>query len=931
MFSYKTTVKLTLFQYAILLLLYIAYAFFCVGRGQGIAVSICSLLCFGTAIGVVCFAANETAVVMYLFSTVLIASWYIGTILHTMNYAFIIFLAAGLLVATFISYIRNVIFMLFSDIVLILSALFQWESYGENSSIFLYIILFLCYNMANITICLLVYQLQKHVEMLQEKALEAIIASESKGSFLANMSHEIRTPMNAISGLNQLILQEDIKDTVREKAFGIQTACSDLLTIVNDILDFSKIESGKMEIVEAEYKLKELIQDIVNLVCLRIEERNVEMLVDCEPDLPARLYGDDIRVKQVIMNLLTNAVKFTEEGYVRLSVSWEEEVASEGVLKVSVEDTGIGIRQDSLQRMFESFEQVDTKRNRKEEGTGLGLAILKQLVDLMGGKVEVESEYGKGSVFTVYLPQKRVGSELLVHVEAEGCRVLIYTFSDVFKEMSAKMFRDIAIPLVFTTSFLTVQKYVKEEEITDYFVADVCYREHPEFFQALAKQQNMHILQDRSSNLVVPDDIKVLYRPFYLIPLGAVINGTSSYGVFSKEDVWDFEYTAPKARVLVVDDNNVNLRVTVGLLTAVNMQIQTAGSGSEAIGWMKEQHFDLIFMDHMMPGMDGLEATRIIREMSEKKWDYFDTVPIVALTANAVGGAKEMFLSNGFNDFLAKPIELRELDRILRKWLPQEYLEKKQIPMQGARERQELEYVADVKQSGKSWMLSEEHILGEKGWPADIRGIDIEVAKHFLGNDAALFRQLLNDYFYSGQIKKEVVQQAYEKKDFDSYALETHSLKSSSKYIGAMVLAEEALELELAAKRREEDIIVQKHARFYGDWLFLLESLRPYVDIRAKEDVEEERKPLMRIKELKKRLAVLKKLMERMAGWDDMQRDSGARQRLGEDVLEKLESLIEFRYSREAIKRQIQDIKTVFESGEVERALELLDDCEKQL
>lgn len=931
MFSYKTTVRLTLFQYAIMLALYITYAFFRVGEKQGIAVSICSLLCFGTAIVVVCFIANETAVVMYLFSTVLIASWYIGTILHTMNYAFIIFLAAGLLVATFINYIRNVIFMLFSDIILILSALFQWESYGENSNILLYIILFICYNMANITTCLLVYQLQKHVEMLQEKALEAIIASESKGSFLANMSHEIRTPMNAISGLNQLILQEDIKDTVREKAFGIQTACSDLLTIVNDILDFSKIESGKMEIIETEYKLKDLIQDIVNLICIRIEERNVEMLVDCEPDLPARLYGDDIRVKQVIMNLLTNAVKFTEEGYVRLSVSWEEGIESEGILKVSVEDTGIGIRQDSLQRMFESFEQVDTKRNRKEEGTGLGLAILKQLVDLMGGKVEVESEYGTGSVFTVYLPQKRVGSEPLVHVEAENCRVLIYTFSDVFKEMSEKMFRDIAIPLVFTTSFLTVQKFVKEEQITDYFVADVCYREHPEFFQALAKQQNMHILQDRSSNLIVPDDIKVLYRPFYLIPLGAVINGTSSYGVFSKEDVWDFEYTAPRARVLVVDDNNVNLRVTVGLLTAVNMQIQTAGSGSEAIEWMKKQQFDLIFMDHMMPEMDGLEATQNIRRMSENKWDYFDTVPIVALTANAVGGAKEMFLSNGFNDFLAKPIELRELDRILRKWLPQDCMEIKQIPMQGAREQQKLEYMTDAKQLDRSEQLPEEQLLEGKGWPVYIYGIDMEVAKHFLGNDAVLFRQLLNDYYCSGQIKKEVVWQAYEKRDFDSYALETHSLKSSSKYIGAMVLAEEALELELAARRKDEDTIVQKHPQFYRDWLSLLESLRPYVDIETKDDTLEEHKPLMRMKELKKRLSVLKKLMERMANWDDMQRDSGSRQRLGEDVLEKLGSLMEFRYSRETIKKQIQDINTAFGCGELEHALELLDGCEKQL
>lgn len=398
----------------------------------------------------------------------------------------------------------------------------------------------------------------EYISKLHEMREQAEAANRSKSNFLANMSHEIRTPMNAIVGMSELLIEESKGRKIQEYAYDIKTAALNLLAIINDILDFSKVEAGKMDLVEDEYSVIEEMQDTINLVKIAAEQKGLQFKINLADNIPGKLYGDAGRIRQVLINILNNAIKFTKEGYIRLDVTGQY-VASDIInLKLVVEDTGIGIKKEDLTAIFESFRQLDMNRNRQSEGTGLGLAITKQLITLMDGDIQVESEYGKGTRFTVHIKQRVIDQK---------------TIAETDKPTSASK--------------------NKEEEKPAPFNSDY--------------------------------------------------------------------------RVLLVDDNAMNRKVANAMLKTYNFKLAEADSGKAAIERIKHMKYDMILMDHMMPEMDGVEATKIIREECGENGK---NAIIIALTANAINGAREMYLENGFDDFLSKPFDRKQLQELLEKWVP---------------------------------------------------------------------------------------------------------------------------------------------------------------------------------------------------------------------------------------------------------------------
>ena len=406
------------------------------------------------------------------------------------------------------------------------------------------------------------YEQEKQIAEQQKREVEQI--ARSKDTFFANMSHEIRTPINTIIGLNEMILREDISDEIAENAINIQNASKMLLTTINDILDLSKLESGKMDIVPTQYAISSMFSDLVNLIWIRAHQKNLEFKVDIDPEIPSMLYGDEVRIKQVVTNMLTNAVKYTESGSVTLSAKGERVAADQILLRISVEDTGMGIRKESLDDLFRSFKRVDESDNRNIEGTGLGLTISKQLVEMMGGKITVDSVYHKGSVFTVELKQR------IVNVRPIG-----------------------------------VINFAAQKQLSQ----------------------------------------RAVYRQSFI---------------------------APDAHILVVDDNSMNLMVVVKLLRDTKVKVDTAESGKEALKKTAENTYHVILMDHMMPEMDGAATLRAVRSQTK---GFCQKTPVIALTANVMSDAEQVYQNMGFDGYLAKPISAPLLEAGLLKYLPADLIE----------------------------------------------------------------------------------------------------------------------------------------------------------------------------------------------------------------------------------------------------------------
>lgn len=648
--------------------------------------------------------------------------------------------------------------------------------------------------------------------VIQKNAVEIKKAARMKSDFLANMSHEIRTPMNAIIGMADLALREEMSTAARDYIHQVKASSKNLLVIINDILDFSKIESGKMDIVEVDYVPLSLVNDLTCIITSRIGNKDIEFTMDIPPDLPKSLYGDNVRIHQVLLNILNNAVKFTKQGEIHLQMDIERLPDNMLNMRIAISDTGIGIKKTDIGKLFTSFQQVDSKRNRNIEGTGLGLAISKQLLQLMNGTISVESEYGKGSTFTIELTQKILDDEpaIIEHEKQITSAILIgnpYVEKQLIKDLER-----------IGSACINLSD---GDESTDLKI-DYLFVEKAFFSQSVQK-----LLLDRPDirGIVLADydnielvdipGVKVISRPAYSLSIYNAMGITDiSTDSEQSDTAGGFTFIAPDAHILVVDDNPVNLTVAKGLLEPLRMHTDTAPGAAEAIEMIHKVKYDLIFMDHMMPEVDGIEATHIIRRLVPS----YNDIPIIALTANAIGGAKQMFIKEGMNDFCAKPIEMKDILSKLRKWLPKD----------------KIQPVTDI--SGGSVQDIPDIVGGDKNDRkiSNIKELDVSRAIKLLGSEK-LYRTVLKEYFCAIDKKHASITGHKENEQWRDYTIEVHSLKSTSKQIGADHLSAMAAELEKAGNEGNIEYIMEHTEAMLMEYLRLKDVLKPYFPECAEE------------------------------------------------------------------------------------------------
>jgi len=656
------------------------------------------------------------------------------------------------------------------------------------------------YNLKNVT------NTVTRIEAITEANIQLENVARMKSDFLANMSHEIRTPMNAVIGMAEMTLRENMTPAARNYVNQIKSSGQALLTIINDILDYSKIESGKMEISYADYETMSIAQDVASIISTRVGAKPVELIIDVDPTLPYRVMGDNIRVKQVITNLATNAVKYTEKGHVTLSIGYSKIDDTNIMLEVKVRDSGIGIKQDDLSKLFDSFSQVDSKRNRNVEGTGLGLAISKNLVNLMNGQIHVESEYGKGSCFSFEVPQIIMDARPSVSVKgADKLRAVILEDNDFSERALMVAINKLGVTCDTVSDIEELKEAIKEK--TDFvFVCEDCYND--EITSVVKGNKDItFVIMVKSSDpkLKLLKNMIELRKPVYSLNLGAIFNHEDLYSTLEREGAFSIDFVAPKAKVLIVDDNEINLTVAAGLMEPLQMQVDTALSGVEAINKIAKKKYDIVFMDHMMPGMDGIETTRMIR----RDFRNYDTVPIIALTANALEEAKSIFLTEGMNDFIAKPVEVAVIITKIKEWLPDDLIIPAENLIGGA--------VPMGTETG-------DEVMDEL---KKIEELDVEAASKLLGG-YPLYKKVIKDYYTAIPKKTKTVNEFLEAKDYTNFKIEAHSIKSASRQIGYMELGEIAAELEKAGNEGNAEYIEANAGKMLSLYQQMHEKLDPF-------------------------------------------------------------------------------------------------------
>ena len=711
---------------------------------------------------------------------------------------------------------------------------------------------------------LCIYRMRHHEqeeEDFEELEKKVDMEQKIKDDFVANTSHELRTPINTISGMSEILLQQNLPDDIHSSVLDIQMTSVELHGIVTDILDYAALESDTMELAPRSYSITSTINDVMNMTVFENKDKQLEIIFDCDPNIPRLLEGDEHQLRRVLNNLISNAIKFTNEGGVTVQVSYRPEKYGINLI-VSVKDTGVGISLEDQEMIMRGFYQADSDRNRRSVGMGLGLTISTALIRKMGGFLTVKSQPGKGSEFSFAIPQKVIDDQPCISLLHPGTIKLIWYYKpqtdmpsvrDSFVE-HIKHFSDyFGIISHQTNSLEECKRRVTQGQGIQLVLGRNEYLEDKEYFDALSETTPIILVAEHNDSLSVADNIHVLYKPYNAMMLAEIFNGRDVTVPRHRNERKKF--VAPDAKILVVDDNLMNLKVVEGMLRKYKIKIVGASSGEEALSLIESKDFDFVFMDHMMPGMDGVECFHRIRE---KAGPYYERVPIIALTANAIAGSREMFLAEGFNDFVAKPIDSALMNDVLRRYIPQEKQISEEALEKAAAEKKEAE-IKEGKSEKKSKTSKEKKTAADKKSGkssakgakdadpfAKSSGIDKDTALMYCGS-LEDFKELAEVYCKTGETYEKDLEQAFKDMDLKKYAITAHTIKSTSKTLGAIGLSNLALTQEIASKEEKEDLVSDNHEEFCKEYSRILELLRAYLKGDEKEEAAAEEDPSIEI------------------------------------------------------------------------------------
>jgi len=781
---------------------------------------------------------------------------------------------------------------------------------------------------------------------LQEAFEELKAVENRKDDFLANVSHEIRTPINTICGMSEIIMREELPFKIKENVQGIQLAGRNLMSVVSDILDFSELQSGKIELEEEAYNITSTINDVINTTMARKSGKRIELIVDCDANIPCALLGDEKKLRRVIMNLVDNAIKFTEEGCVTIVIGFRKE--SYGInLIITVKDTGIGMDEESVEKLFTSFNQVDASRKRQEGGVGLGLAISHALVKKMGGAMTVNSKLGKGSSIKFVIPQKVLDETPIASIHnRENINVAAYidmeqfgmaAIRDEYSKNIVHMVEQLKGKCQICRNLAELQRREEKEQFSHVFISIAEYREGRAYFDELALRTKVIVVLDHEDEKYVKNQrLLKIYKPFYILTIVSVLNGLhDTKEVMGQYPILNDKFVTKDTHVLVVDDNRMNIRVIEGLLANYKIRVTIATSGQEALEKIMAADYDFVFMDHMMPEMDGVETLHRIRH---KVGTYFQKVPVIALTANAVAGTREMLMAEGFDDFLEKPVERSVLERVLKRNLPEEKIigrgsfgdyvkpqleswEKEKLPLVSGSDVTVQEYtkklpIQEKKEVVETAEVAEEVVsLNELERTLGAKGLDVQKGILYC-NGKEQYISVLQGYCEDWNASGTLAEELFKKQNWKDYTIAVHGMKGAMRSIGATALSEIARELECAGKEGRIEYIMEHHGELMEAYKKLFLELREYEWI-CPPQAEGQQTETEEVGEL---IAledgdfdrILKNMEEAMYSWD------------GESLLAMVLDLQKYQYKGTALKDSIAQVKRKVEMSDYVSAVEMV-------